>query len=266
VIQLNRQRMVLSGTAAYLLRHLPADANLKVKLHGEAHALGAGARRRDGGAREALPADRGSLVGAELGAFGFAPAGSPYRRHVNAFMRYATGLAAFDELAPPTSFGQDLETTRASELSFGLSANWDLPFGNVMAGALSRRFIDADGPGADYDDGWEYALDVRPLVRVIPDVFVGADLSYQARFPGGLNPTTQRAQDPAVFQIAPMIVLSPMGPSGYDRPQLRLVYRAAFRNQAALDGYVPGDPRGAHEVSHFLGFQAEWWFNSSTYR
>jgi len=109
---------------------------------------------------------------------------------------------------------------------------------------------------------------VRPLARTpgIPELFVGGELSYQARFPKGLNPTTQRAQDPSVFQIAPMIVFSPMGPSGYDRPQLRLVYRAAFLNQAAQDLYVPGDPRAKESVTHFLGFQAEWWFNSSTYR
>ena len=98
------------------------------------------------------------------------------------------------------------------------------------------------------------------------DWFVGADLSYQARFPQGLNAITLRAEDPAVFQIAPMIVYSPMGPSAYDRPQLRLVYRAAHLNQAALDLYVPDDPRHAHEWLYFLGVQAEWWFNSSTYR
>ena len=63
-----------------------------------------------------------------------------------------------------------------------------------------------------------------------------------------------------------MIVFSPMGPSGYDRPQLRLVYRAAFRNQAAQDLFVPADPRSNDSVTHFLGLQAEWWFNSTTYR
>jgi hypothetical protein len=69
-----------------------------------------------------------------------------------------------------------------------------------------------------------------------------------------------------VFQIAPMVVYSPMGPSAYDRPQLRLVYRAAHLNDGALDLYVPDDPRHAHSWVHFLGVQAEWWFNSSTYK
>jgi maltoporin len=267
VVQLNRQRMVLSGTAAYILAGND-NVNIKAKLHTEVHALPSGTRKRVDGTFEDLPADNGYVIGAQLGAFGFAPVSSGYRRHLNLFVRYAKGLAAFDELAPPTSFGSNLKTQRASELSFGLSGNWDTKFGYVQLGALSRRFIDSDAPGSDYDDGWEYALAARPLARTpgIPELFFGGELSYQARFPRGLNPTTQRAQDPSVFQIAPMIVFSPMGPSGYDRPQIRLVYRAAFLNQAAQDLYVPGDPRADDSISHFLGFQAEWWFNSTTYR
>ena len=63
-----------------------------------------------------------------------------------------------------------------------------------------------------------------------------------------------------------MLVYSPMGPSSYDRPQLRLLYRAAHFNDAALASFVPDDPRRDHTWTHFLGVQAEWWFNSSTYR
>ena len=110
------------------------------------------------------------------------------------------------------------------------------------------------------------SCDARPLVKVLPDVFFGADISYQARFPRGLNPYTEIAEDPAVFEIAPMIVYSPMGPSAYDRPQLRLVYRAAHLNDGARDEYVPEDPRHAHAWVHYVGVEAEWWFNSSTYR
>jgi maltoporin len=266
VVQLNRQRMVLSGTATYLLDRGIEHPNLKLKLHGEVHALPSGTRERIDGTLEDLPSDTGYLIGAQVGAFGFAPRELGYRRHVNAFLRYAKGLSAFDELAPPTSFGADKKTTRANELLFGLSGNWDAAYGNVMVGALSRRFVDSDG-STDYDDGWEYALGVRPLAAVVPkEVFVGADLSYQARFPRGLNPTTQVAQDPGVFQLAPMIVYSPMGPSAYDRPQLRIVYRAARLNQAARDLFVPDDPRRAYSWTYFLGVQAEWWFNSTTYR
>ena len=87
------------------------------------------------------------------------------------------------------------------------------------------------------------------------------------RFPRGLSPATLSAADPAVFQIAPMALYSPFGPGSYARPQLRLVYRAAHLNAAARDQlYALEDPRRTLEWVHFLGVQAEWWFNSSTYR
>ncbi len=266
IVQLNRQRMVTSATAAYIARDIAENVNAKLKVHGELHALPSGAREREDGTVEQLPADSGYLIGAQLGAFGFAPKDSKFRRHVNAFARYARGLAAFDELAPPTSFGPQLKTTRASEVQLALSMAWDHDYGNLMVGAMSRRFIDADTTATDADDAWEYAIGARPLARVVPDIFVGADVSYQARFPRGLNPITLRADDPGMFQVAPMLVFSPMGPSAYDRPQLRLVYRAARLNSAARDLYVPEDPRHDREWVHFIGAQAEWWFNSSTYR
>jgi maltoporin len=267
VEQLNRQRFVASTTAGYtFMPRVPDGMGSKVKLHAEFHSLPSGTRKRDDGTFEPLPHDTGFLVGAEAGVFGLADPKAGYRRHLNGFVRYAKGLAAFDELAPPTSFGTDLKTNRASELTFGLSGNYDHEFGQLMLGVLSRRFIDADADSTDPDDGWEYAVDARPLARIVPDWYVGADLSYQARFPRGLNPITLRAEDPALFQIAPMIAYSPMGPSAYDRPQLRLVYRYAHLNGAALDQYVPDDPRHAHESVHYIGVQAEWWFNSSTYK
>ena len=266
VVQLNRQRGVGSLTGAYILIPEPDDggAGLKLKVHGEFHALPAGTRKEPDGTFRDLPSDTGVLVGTQIGTFGFST-NKDYRRHLNLFMRYAQGLAAYDELAPPPVFGADLKTQRANELTFGLSGNWDHALGNVMVGALSRRFVDADDNDIDPDDGWEYAVGTRPLFRVIPDWFVGADVSYQARFPRGLNPITLRASDPAVFQVAPMIAWSPMGPSAYDRPQLRLVYRAAYLNEGALDLYVPDDQRHSRAWVHFLGLQAEWWFNSSTY-
>jgi len=266
VEQLNRQRLVASATAAYTMDNGIADPNFKFKLHGELHALPDGSRQRDDGTIEYLPSDSGYLVGLQASTFGFAPSRLGFRRHLNLYARYAKGLAAFDELAQPTSFGPELKTTRASELTLGASGNFDHELGNVMLGALSRRFVDADSSSVDHDDGWEYAVALRPLANLGGGAFAGTELSYQARFPRGLNAVTQRAEDPSVFQIAPMIVYSPMGPSGYDRPQLRVVYRAARLNDGARDLYVPDDPRSAYTWTHFLGFQAEWWFNSSTYR
>ncbi len=272
VEQLNRQRLVASTTASYLWQRRPEDLSVKVKVHAELQGIGAGTYEildamGDGtGQYSKLPADRGYLIGAELSMFGLAPSSAGYRRHLNLFARYASGLAAFDELSAPTSFGPDLKTTLANEILLGASGNWDSTIGNMMIGAISRRFIDASGDLTNTDEGWEYVLDARPLAKIVPDWFLGADISYQARFPDGLNPNTETAEDPAIFQIAPMLVYSPMGPSAYDRPQLRAVVNIAHLNQGALDLYVPDDPRHAHDWVYFVGLQAEWWFNSSTYR
>ena len=70
VLQLNRERMVASGTASYLFAQPPERMSAKLKLHGEVQGLPAGSRRRDDGTLEALPQDIGYLVGAEVSLFG----------------------------------------------------------------------------------------------------------------------------------------------------------------------------------------------------
>jgi maltoporin len=265
VTQLDRQRTIASSSLTIDGPDLAQDAHSKLKLYGEVQGLPSGTRLRMDDTPEALPADWGTTIGAQLGVWGFAPAGdTTHTRHLNLFARWSRGLTAYDELAPPTEIDTTLRTfPSASELVFGLSGAWDTHAWNLMVGAQSRRFLGA-GPRTDNpDDGWEYAIDARPLFRARADFYGGVDLSFQARFPNGLNPTSQLAEDPAVTQIAPMIVYSPMGSSAYARPQIRFVYRAAFLNQGALDLYVPDDPRHAHATVHFLGFEAEWWFNSS---
>ena len=268
ITQLDRQRIIGSASATYFMERTPDDVNAKVKLHAELQGLPSGTRLRAGDETpEELPADWGTTIGAQLGVWGMAPTELGYRRHANLFARWSKGLAAYDELAPPTGFGTDLKVfPRASELVFGLGANWDDRWGHVLFGANARRFVDADPNTRDVDDGWEYTVDARPLAHVYEGLFAGVDLSYQARFPRGLMPSTQVAADPSVVSIAPMLVLSPMGPSAYDRPQLRLVWRAARQNEGARALYADDDPRRARTWVHFLGVQAEWWFNSTSYR
>ncbi len=267
VVQLDRQRTIGSASATYYAESDPAELNAKFKLHAELQGLPSGTRLRDDASPEALPRDWGTTIGAQAGVWGLAPARLGYRRHANLFARWSKGLAAFDELAPPFGFDTMLRTyPRASEIVLGLGANWDDRWGHVLFAAYGRRFVDADPNVRDRDDGWEYAVDVRPMAHVYEGVFAGVDLSYQARFPRGLMPSTQLAADPGVVSIAPMLALSPMGRSAYDRPQLRLVYRAAHLSDGALALYAEDDPRRAHTWVHFLGAQAEWWFNSNSYR
>jgi maltoporin len=267
ITQLDRQRMIGSASVTYFLDMLPRDLTGKIKVHGEVQGLPSGTRLREGDETpEALPADWGTTFGAQLGVWE-AKDGQTHRRHVNLFARWSKGLAAFDELAPPFGFDRELKTfPKASEIVFGLGANWDDTWGHVLFGANARRFVDADVNVRDVDDGWEYAVDVRPMLKVRERLMAGVDLAYEARFPRGLMPSTQLAADPGVVSIAPMLVLAPVGTSAYDRPQLRLVYRAARQNEGAQALYAEDDPRRSRTWMHFLGVQAEWWFNSTSYR
>ena len=77
--------------------------------------------------------------------------------------------------------------------------------------------------------------------------------------------TTQQVADAAIASIAPMLTFTPTGPSAFDRPELRLYYRAAHQNDGARALYATGDPR-AVAWTHFLGVAAEWWWNSNSYR
>ena len=126
--------------------------------------------------------------------------------------------------------------------------------------------LDADVNVHDRDDGWEYAVDVRPAIKLQRrGLHAALDLAYEARFPRGLQPTTQLAADAAIVSIAPMLTFHPTGPSAFDRPELRVIYRAAHQNDGALALYPQADPR-ARAWTQYLGVEAEWWFNSNSYR
>jgi LamB porin len=274
IVQLDRQRMIASASAAYRFLGDGRGLSARAKLHAELHGLPAGDRERADETVESLPRDWGLVVGAQLGLWGFGVrcpdrTGAPPeadRSHANLFLRYARGLAAFDELSPPIDVDTSLRTfPRASELLLGLAANLELPRIAIPIGAYSRRFVDADRSDSDRDDGWEYVVDTRPQLQLAGDLHAAVDLSYQVRFPRGLSPTDLIARDPAVFQLAPMLIYAPIGRGTYARPQFRLVYRAAHLNEGARDLYPLEDPRRADAWVHYLGVQAEWWFNS-TYR
>jgi hypothetical protein len=260
--ELDRQRYIMTGRGSYRVWGEPNGPAVKVKLYGDLQALPDGRRRREDETFEKLPSDSGWSLGTQLGLWGFAEGQS----HLNLFLRYSRGLAAYDELDPPMDLDAERTSAGASELVLGLSGNYEFPIGGVLLGAYSRRFRDGDPSTSDTDDGWEYIADARPRVRVIDAVEAAVDVSWQVRFPGGISPTELTAMDPAVFQIAPMAIYSPFGPGSYARPQFRLVYAAAHLNAAARDQLYPlEDPRRGRDWVHYLGIQAEWWFNS-TYR
>lgn len=268
VVQLNRLRTIVSARGAYTrLADDDDGTNLRATLYGELHGLGAGTRRRASDATlEALPSDWGTTLGVELTAWR-APGEAGRTRAASLFAKWSKGLAAFDELAAPTSFDAELRTfAKASELVLGAGGSWDAARYHVVAATYLRRFIDADVNTRDRDDGWEYAANLRPAVRLHDHgVYAALDLGYEARFPKGLQPTTQAAADATIVSVAPMLTFHPTGTSAWSRPELRLVYRAAHQNDGALALYAPEDPR-ARTWTHFLGVSAEWWFNSNSYR
>jgi hypothetical protein len=260
--ELDRQRYILTGRTSYRAWGAPAGPALKLKLYGDIQALPDGRRLREDDTVEQLPSDFGWSLGGQAGVWGFAQGQS----HVNLFLRYSRGLSAYDELDPPMDLDADKKSAGASEVVLGLSGNYEYPRGGVLVGGYSRRFRDGDPSSSDTDDGWEYILDARPRVRVVDAIEAAMDVAWQVRFPDGISPTELMAADPAIFQIAPMAIYSPFGPGSYARPQFRLVYAASHLNEAARDQLYPlEDPRRAHVWVHYLGLQAEWWFNS-TYR
>jgi hypothetical protein len=258
---LDRQRFIGSAKGTYRVYGDGVGPSVKAKLYGEIHAIGKGSRVRQDETVEQLPKDFGWVLGAQIGAWGFAEG----RSHANFYLRFAKGLGSFDELEIPKGFDLTKKVGKASEFLVGTSINVEMGRGGVLFGGYSRRFVDADDNEIDHDDGWEYIVDVRPHHAIAGDFEAALDLSYQARFPKGLSPTALVALDPAIFQIAPMLIYSPFGTGSYARPHFRLIYRAAHLNEGARDQYPLDDRRRLRSWVHFLGVQAEWWFNS-TYR
>jgi hypothetical protein len=262
IVQLDRQRFVGSFKTQYRLLGPAEGPALKLKANVELFGLPSGEARREDQSIEQLASDFGYAVGAQLGAWGFAERAS----HVNLFVRWGQGLGAFDELSVPSGFSETKQTfPGASELLIGVSGNYEAgPFG-MLLGTYVRRFQDADRNEHDVDDHWEGVVDVRPSIAATDWLSFALDASYQQRFPRGPSPIALEVLNPAVFQVAPMVQVSPFGTGSYVRPLLRVVYAAAHLNAGARDLYPLDDQRRDQSWVHFVGLQAEWWFNS-TYR
>jgi len=262
VVLLNRQRMITSLKGEQAFGGKNGKLGGKLKLYGEYHFLPAGTLDAHLPAQEQehLSADHGWLAGLQAGLWNFGP-----RSHVNLFLRYAQGLAAYGEFAIPFGLATDKRAANARELLMAVSGNFELKrwFG-VQFGGYVRYFKDADPNEYDWDDGWEYVAVVRPHVYLHKLFAVAFELSYQARNPAGLNPWTHQAESPGVTKLAVMPLLT-FGKGNYARPQLRLIYMLVHQNESARMSYNPEDPRRDLKVGHYIGFQAEWWFNS-TYR
>lgn len=234
----------------------------KLKLYGEFHRLGASERTLDGSFTETepLPDDLGFLLGAQLGIWDFARNG-----HLNVWLRYAQGLAVFDELGTPFGLNRDRRSVDAKEYRLAIAGAAEMPLKGASAlgvqfGAYGRMFIDADGEEEDFDDRFEMAAVVRPE-WMIHLWSVGAEASVQISRPNGLNPQTNTQAVARVMQFALIPGWTWSRAQGiFSRPQLRAIFAVTRLNDAALALYPEEDPRASQDTAYYVGARAEWWF------
>ena len=146
VTSLNRQRTVAAVSSERRFTGGQGALATKLRLYGELHFLPSGERTLDGGyeAGEPLPDDRGWLLGAQLGLWNFARNG-----HVNLWVRYANGLAAFDELQQPTGLNKERRADGADEVRVAFPAP-TRAFGIQFRG---YRFSETLTRNEEFDDG-----------------------------------------------------------------------------------------------------------------
>lgn len=251
---LNRQRVITS--ALYERRY----DGWKWKLYGELHKLPSGTRALEGGylERERLPDDLGLMLGAQLGLWGtFHP-----QDHLNLWLRYARGLAAYDELGATGSLDLDKRAWSAEEWRVALAGNVAGAQWSAQWGGYLRYFRDADRSLDDFDDRLEGSFAVRPQLN-LGLLTPALELSAQVSEPLGAHPVNLRRETSVVYQagLIPALSFAKDGEVGsFTRPQLRLMYVISYLNQGALARYAPEDPRSSESLTHYLGARAEWWF------
>lgn len=259
VLVLDRQRTVVSGRADRLFEG--DRATLRARLYGEVHRLPAGTRIVEDDIEEALPADRGALLGGQLSAWGWGE-----DAFVHVWYRTATGLATDGLLAiPDDGFATDYTFAAARQHRLALAGNHQTDRVGVLLGAYVQRSADADGQSGDWDDRWEGNVAVRPQVFLTDHVSLGVEASHQELRPDGLNPRTSAPSRASVTKLAVLPALQP-GRGSFSRPQIRLQYIVSFLNEDALDLYEEQDTRTRYYAQHFVGLGAEWWINSASYR
>jgi maltoporin len=182
---------------------------------------------------------------------------------VNLWLKVAGGLAAYGDKASPFGLAPDRTSAGAREVLAAASGNWEWRRLGLLAAAYARFFRDADPNDVDPDDGWEWIAAARPHVFLTRHFAQAAELSVQARHPRGVSPESGEREVARVTRLSAIPILTPLGPGTMTRPHLRLVYTASWRNAAARRLIDDAYPRAGRRVEHYLGVQAEWWFDSS---
>ena len=260
VLFLDRPRLVVAAKLTWWPFGRLERRGMKAILYGEQHYLPSGQIRRDNGFVENLPDDAGWVLGAQVG--GYLPDGNTF---ANLFVRYARGLGAYDPLGVPFREGSVIQTGRAEELRFALSANWEHDFFGLQVGAYWRLFRDADPNVFERGLVTEGAIDLRPYFWIGDVVGIAGDLSYQGMQATSIDEASGQPVQGNVFKLGILPFISPGGRGTYTRPHLRLIYTLTVRDDAARRLYPSLDLRSSQNVEHFLGIGVEWWFSSSSY-
>jgi hypothetical protein len=268
---LNRQRFIGSARAHHIVP-IAGDGGIKAVAYGELHLLPSGQRETEAlRVFEDLPSDDGFVVGGELSAFT-----GERDTHVNLFVRYATGLAAYGQWASPGQLAPDHTTSGAHELLVAAGGNWELGPVGVMLGAYFRSFRDAS-EDLNFEDVDEAIVAARPHVFFGEIGGLAVEGSYQFAQRGVLTAPVDEAGDvdtsapltgpvtPRLFRLGFVPFLSPAGRGDFSRPQFRFIWALTFRDDQAKTLYPQDDVFGLRSVEHFIGVGAEWWFNSSSY-
>lgn len=260
---LNRQRFIGSARLQHVFK-VGHAGGIKLVGYGEGHALPAGQREIRPETFQDVEEEAGFVVGGQVGGFT-----GERSTHVNLFVRYASGLAAFGELGTPNQLGLDKSSAGASELLATFTGNFEAgPFA-LMAAGYVRSFRNAS-PDLDYGDLDEAIIIGRPHLFFGEWGGLALEASYQVLQRGVLvmgAPGSEAApRGPAtgsLFRFGVVPFLSPSGRGSYARPHIRFIYLLTARDEGARAFYPQDDTSSLRDLDHFFGFGAEWWFNNS---
>jgi hypothetical protein len=132
-----------------------------------------------------------------------------------------------------------------------------------MLAAYFRSFRVASVEQLSYSNIDEGILVVRPQIWFGERAGVFVEGSYQKQQRGILDETGSKPVDGSLQRIGVVPFLSPAGRGSYRRPQLRAIWLATRRDDGARSLYPADDPFARRKIEHFIGLEAEWWFNSS---
>jgi hypothetical protein len=261
VTKLDRPRTIETAKLTQFIRSSAGPSGFKAVLYGEAHQLAAGVFRDSlTNVDRGLPSDTGFLVGSQLTWFK-----GQRDTYASLFLRHARGIAAYDPLAVPTTVALDRSTGSASETQIAMAGNWENETFAVMAAGYVRFFRDGSPAATStqkYDEG---AIVARPSIFLGEHFGVSLEGSYQQRRLQLLQPGTNDPLNASVAKVGVIPYFSPAGRGSFQRPQIRVVYLASFRDSGTRALYAPEDAFAQRSVEHFAGLSAEWWFNFSSY-